>query len=166
MTREIILHDGSVATVDDGDYTELSIHKWFRVGHTDPTSRTSYACRRVKTVAGWRVLLMHREILKPQKAQEIDHLNDDGLDNRRSNLRFSSSGQNKVSRPKRPSRTGFKGVHQNPKTPNRWSAVINIGTFDSPEEAAQFYDDITALLWGEYARPNFPIAPPARGDAQ
>jgi len=83
--KEIPLTQDKVALVDDEDYQEISKHKWhtFRAGHL------FYAARSINTNGGkYPVkLLMHAVILNTPRGFDTDHINGDGLDNRRANIR-------------------------------------------------------------------------------
>jgi hypothetical protein len=92
----------------------------------------------------------------------VDHIDHDGLNDRRSNLRICTQRQNLYnSRPKgRSSR--FKGVCWD-KARQRWVVYIRyggrnrfIGQFADEIEAAKAYDRAAASLFGEYAYLNFP----------
>lgn len=161
--RVIPLSNGGAALVDDDQYELLYQHKWFRMSGSK--SRTAYAVRTLTSEIGRRVMLMHREIMDAVPGQELDHINDNGLDNRRQNLRFVTSSVNKVARTIKPGRSGFKGVKSHPSTPSRFQAIITIGTFNTAEAAARSYDEVAAALWGEDARLNFPVSPHAQMEA-
>lgn len=152
----IKLNDGSDVLVDAADYASLAKYKWVKMQR--PHRKAVYAARGINTPKGRRCILMHREIIGALPGQEVDHINGNGLDNRRANLRFVTSSQNHACRAKALPKSGFKGVSFHPATPNRFRATIAIGTFDTAEDAAHAYDEIAVLLWGEFARPNFPIA--------
>lgn len=92
----------------------------------------------------------------------VDHINGDGLDNRRANLRPATSLQNSMNRRTRSdSKSGIKGVRQNRS--GTWSATIQIdgkplalGSYKTAAEAGRAYDAAAIEHFGEFARLNFP----------
>jgi hypothetical protein len=92
MSREIKLTRGKRTVVDDEDYEALKRRRW----HYMPPSKASpggsgYA------VCSYRgsTLYMHQLLtLLPPRQLEVDHINGDGLDNRRENLRVVSHQKN------------------------------------------------------------------------
>jgi hypothetical protein len=87
----------------------LSNYKW-RICNNKAKS-TPYAERSIKKPNGkFSRLLMHRQLLTPPPGQCIDHINGDGLDNRRANLRFATVAQNAWNSKKRNPNSGYKGV--------------------------------------------------------
>ena len=85
----------------------------------------------------------------------VDHINGDGLDNRRSNLRICSNLENSWNKISRPSVAGFRGVR---KSRGKWLAEITqhgskrlIGVFPSQIEAVLAYDKRAFHLRGEFA---------------
>ena len=139
---------GLVAVVDDEDHEWLSQWNWTAVS----THRRNggYAMR----IEAGKTILMHRLILNAPDSAEVDHVNGDGLDNRRSNLRLATRTQGRANRRRFKTNTsGFKGVSFD-KQSGRWKLSF-VAHFDSAEEAARTYDQIAQLVFGEYARTNF-----------
>ena len=83
--KEIPLTQGKAALVDDEDYEFLNQWKWYAKRGTN----TYYAARSSGTPSqhNQKTIRMHRVILNPQKYLEIDHIDGNGLNNCRSNLR-------------------------------------------------------------------------------
>jgi hypothetical protein len=157
--REIILSNGMVAQVDDEDYERVVIHKWIY----DPAGQ-GYARAFIGVGVSRRSTQIHRFILDAPVGVQVDHINGDGLDNRRCNLRLVNRSQNQQNTFLPPSnKTGYKGVHWD-KTKGHYRASImkdkqthRLGRFDSCEEAAHAYDAAAREMFGEYARLNFPL---------
>jgi len=144
--RTIPLTREEVALVDDEDYENLIDLKWA----TQKNAKTSYAIH-VFAPNGCKktTLYMHRSILGAKKGEEIDHIDGNGLNNQKSNLRFVTRRQNQQNRHCIKS-SRFVGVTWN-KRACRWQAQItvgrrnercrnkNLGCFSTEEEAHQQY---------------------------
>ena len=152
MTKTIELTQGKVALVDDADYEWINAFKWYYC--------KGYAVRKV----GWpnrKCLYMHRVILGTPDGLETDHVNGDGVDNRKINLRACTRSENQRNIGRTSSNTsGFKGVFWS-KSASKWMAQIklnghptHIGCFSTTEEAAQAYNEACVKLHGEFARLN------------
>lgn len=150
----IPLSQGYSAFVDDADYELLRQYKWhvFIRSH----SKTKYAAT-IFYEPTKRSVLMHRLILTVPIGKEVDHINGDGLDNRRCNLRLTDRAGNCQNRQKRGD--GYKGVKDNKY--GRWEARIqfnkrslHLGTFDTAQQAAEAYNDAAVQYHGEFARLN------------
>jgi len=161
MVREIPVSRGLVALVDDEDYERVAALKW----HADPVDyqhleRNDYYAKR--TMNNDRKLFLHRFILNITDGRRVDHRNGDGLDCRRSNLRIASKSQNSANAKKRiDSKQPFKGIRKS--SSGRWQSriringqVINLGSFDTAEDAARAYDDAARKHFGPFARLNLP----------
>lgn len=153
--KTIPLSRGLVAIVDDEDFGFLSQFKWCA---TTGRSELYYAVRNSPRGSGPRKhIQMHRLLCSVPEGFQVDHINGDSLDNRRSNLRPATNGQNNVNQgPRSNNKSGFRGVHWFKKT-NRWRCSAgqkHIGYFKDPRVAAEKYNEEIVRLYGPYARPN------------
>ena len=163
MTHEIPLTQGKIALIDDDDYEEISKYKWF----ANKRGKTYYAIRNSTYENGKRYLIyMHSIIAGTPKGMETDHMNGNGLDNRKENLRFCSPMENTYNRPemkrKTPKFSKYKGVYWR-KSRNKWHVRIQangkreyVGMYDDEIEAAKAYDAAAKKFHGEFAYLNFP----------
>jgi len=159
MSKHIQLSQGKMATVDDPDYDRLNQHKWYA-----QKSRSGWRAARNKIVqsTGQRtIILMHRAIMEASPGLQIDHCNGNGLDNRRSNLRYCTNSQNQMNSKKRAGSTSrFKGVSWDAVN-RKWRADVminyrgrNLGRFDGELDAARAYNKAASELFDEFARAN------------
>lgn len=120
-----------------------------------PSTDTVYVGRRHRKD---RPTLLHRLLLPSE--QNVDHINGNGLDNRRCNLREVSVSQNLAnSKKSRANKSGYKGVCWH-KGHNKWRAYIvqnykqvHLGLFDTAEQAHTAYVTASQRLFGEFANP-------------
>ena len=162
--RRIPLTQGKYAIVDPDDYEQLTSHKWYAAR----CKNTFYAGRHTKTGKdGKRIYIkMHRVVLKPPRGLIIDHINRNGLDNRKANLRIVTYAQNCLNRPyiNRPnSPSKYKGVTWH-KAQSKWVVQIcyngmhkNVGYFHDEIEAGKAYDKAAKKHHKEFAVLNFPL---------
>lgn len=109
---------------------------------------------------------LHRQLMDPPRGMEVDHINGDTLDNRRSNLRVCTRQQNHRNRRRSCGMSSLKGVtYQASRNGARpWMSRIRLsrsvrlylGNFDTALEAALAYDEAAVKHFGEFAAPNFP----------
>lgn len=156
--RKIPLTKGEFAIVDQEDYDELMKYRW----HASPKGDTFYA-RRNGGNEDVRTVRMHRQIMGiTDRNIHIDHINHNGLDNRRKNLRICSNRENIMNqRPSKHSKSKYIGVHFR-KDSNKWVCRIGVkgkrvygGQFDTEIEAAKARDVLSKKYFGEFAYLNF-----------
>jgi len=160
--RKIPLTKGKFAIVDPEDYHQIRECKWY--AHKSP--HTFYAVRSLTNgkKEKRKNAYMHHMVIDIPAGMYCDHINHNGLDNRKANLRIATHTQNVWHRRKfrRPSRSKYKGVDW-AKDMKRWRARITVngrriylGSFDNEIEAAKAYDRAAKKFHGEFAMPNFP----------
>jgi len=107
---------------------------------------------------------MHREIIDVPEDLFADHINHNGWDNRKANLRPATAADNarNARYPKRTTSAKYRGVWYNTKR-TRWRSVIvvngksiHLGYFDNEIDAAKAYDRAARLYYGQFAILNFP----------
>lgn len=155
--KTIELSRGKHALVDDEDYLELSKFTWSATNH----GTNSYA-------EGWitrKKIRMHRFLLNAPTGLSVDHINGNGLDNRRSNLRMATSSENSQNMRKlrNDSKTGIRGVSWN-KNAKKFSAQIHnerrkehLGYFNVLGDADSAYRKAEDKYFGEFSRSFNPI---------
>jgi hypothetical protein len=159
VVKKIVLNSGDYALVDDQDFDRVSGYAWQLCSWKNNRYAVhSNTCNKKRIH-----IRMHRLIMDAKKGQAIDHINGNGLDNRRCNLRFATQGQNlsNISKYKQGATSQYKGVFWHKKA-NKWQASISfnnksiyLGLFDKEIDAAKAYDTKAKELFGEYARINF-----------
>ena len=159
-SRLVPLTRGHFAIVDEPDFGAIMANVWHAA---EGTSGIWYA-ERSQSLGRRRYvcLSMHREVIAAPIGLVVDHVNGNGLDNRRSNLRLASVAQNAANKFNSPNqRAGrAKGVTWN-RSAGRWQAAIGhagkvhyIGLFGSEEEASSAYDAEASRRFGEFANLN------------
>ena len=169
---EMHLRTGEICLLDAVDYERLADTRWegFR------TKYTTYAILRqyVGTINGKQKYTrkwLHREILGCPAGLFVDHINGDGLDNRRDNLRVCTKKENQRNLRMSAKKQGvpFKGVDR--AMSGKFRARIwadgksrHLGCFTTVVEAALAYDHAAKQMFGEFARLNFPNGSPVLHD--
>lgn len=151
---KLYLTNGTAVLVDDEDLERLLPYKWAEHRTTDHL--TSYARAEVNGKKDRR--LMHRMILDAPRGSDIDHINGDGLDNRKVNLRLATRSQNMHNqRNRRNNTSGFKGVTLDSRN-GRWRGrvmlerrSVSLGYFATKEEAAAVVRAARQKLHGDFA---------------
>lgn len=141
------------AVIDVEDAPLVKNYNWSVVvrPHVIYAKRTS-----LRSMTGKRLtVFLHREIMNAPDHLEVDHINKNGLDNRRSNLRLATRQQNACNQKAHAdNRSGIKGVTQ---SRGRWAAYIqvkgvakNLGRFPTKEMAHIAYKEASGRLHGEF----------------
>lgn len=118
MLVEISLTKNQKAIIDAEDYRRIWEHSWSAI-----KGRSTWYAR------AWingKDTYLHRFITTAPSDVLIDHVNGNGLDNRKNNLRFCTSSQNHANGNFRGGKSKYKGVHwhSGPKKIKRWVAQI------------------------------------------
>ena len=143
ITRIIPLTQGKEAIIDEQDWSLIAPYTWYAHGR----GRSWHA--RAADIVGERGsssrplgIYMHRLILGIPRGdkRQVDHINRNGLDNRRCNIRVATHSQNMHNRPVNPfSKTGIKLVHR--RENGVYFVRLRLGPFKSAEEATQARDE-------------------------
>jgi hypothetical protein len=157
--KQIHLASGHVALIDDDDLERVSLYKW----RAQPHPTTVYVVAHGKP----KGLRLHRFVMNAPDGVIVDHINGNGLDCRKNNLRFATYSQNSQnSQRRRHSLSQYKGITWVPAR-QRWVAQIwinnrreRLGIFTNEIDAAKTYDAAALFYFGEFARVNFADSQP------
>lgn len=158
--RLIILTQVKFAQVDDEDFEFLNQWKWYAYKH----GRTFYAYRanyQKNTKRAWPIS-MHRQLLNLlNDKRAVDHIDHNGLNNQKENLRISIQGGNNCNKlSAKNSSSKYLGVSWH-KINKNWVACItknnkfkHLGSFNKEQDAAIAYNRAAKELHGEFANIN------------
>lgn len=145
LIKKIKLSQGKYALVDNEDHEHLDQFSWHYL--RAPKDSYGYA---VCSTPPYRNKKMHRVILNAKKGQIVDHINHDGLDNRRVNIRIVTKSQNAFNR-RTKNKYDYKGVNcvkDRNGQHKYWTARITVGgkrkylgVFSTALEAATAYNN-------------------------
>lgn len=181
LVVHIELTQGKTALVDDID-EDLAKLRW--KAHTNKPAELDlfYAVRNIYCNGKSTSIRMHRIIMervrgrKLRSSEQVDHVDSNGLNNCRNNLRLATHGENCQHRRKTLSETTsrFKGVSWHSRA-EKWYAEIqfngrqkSLGYFEFEEDAARAYDQAALEYFGNYSLLNFPLTAyltPVQADA-
>lgn len=161
----IPLTRGLFAQVDDEDYDFLMQWKW----RAQQNINVCYATRKDSGMGYDRnnvpMIWMHRVLLGLEKGNPLmgDHIDHNGLNNQKNNLRIATRSQNTINRKRvKTGSSKYKWVSWC-KSKQIWTTEIKavhmriyLGQFYSELEAAKAYDEACIKYHGEFAYLNFP----------
>ena len=142
---------GYEAVVNIADFEIVDGFNWFSI----VTPHSVYAARR----DGYKTIYLHRAISMAHKGIDVDHIDCDGLNNRRENIRVANRSQNNQNRRKSTNnKSGYKGVSFC-KRSSKWRASIKIdgkykslGYFNEANKAHEAYCAASKEMHGDFGR--------------
>jgi len=158
--KYIDLTQGQKAIVDDEDFEKLNRYKWHVLWNKD--TKSFYAMRSIYNGKEWKTTLMARIIMNASPDRQVDHINHDTLDNRKSNLRLVNYQQNQFNQMShnKNKTSQYKGVSYD-RTMHKWRTRICkdgvryfLGRFKNEKKAAMAYNEAARRMFGEYAHIN------------
>jgi len=152
--KVIPLTQGKMARVDDEDYLRVAAVNWW----ADFRDNKWYARGYQKGI----VIYLHRFVMDADPGMQIDHIDGDGLNCQKYNLRHATNQQNSSAfQRKRGTTSRFRGVSWY-RRDSCWRAHITVGGkqrhlgyFEIEETAAHAYDSAARHCLGRFASPNF-----------
>jgi hypothetical protein len=153
MATILTANTNTEVLIDDDDYYRVTAHTWWLT-----------AKKYVYTTIDGKNVQLHRFITGEwDKKTEIDHVNGNRCDNRKENLRRTTRAQNALNKGAgKHNKSGYRGVFLNKRT-ERWTAEVsvggervNLGSYETAEDAAKARDLKAIEVHGEFARLNFP----------
>lgn len=159
----IELTQGYVAAIDNADYDRVAQYKW----HATTSRKRSdgsvqvYATRNIAKEGGGRTRqMLHRFIMTTPIGLDTDHINGNGLDNTRKNLRICTRSENAYNQRPQLGTSCYKGVYWS-KCSGKWQGqiamrgkCIHLGLFVSERDAAIAYNNAALQLYGDFAHLN------------
>lgn len=150
------------ATIDAEDFKRVSDFRWY----ARRTRRNYYAVTHLMVgFKKYRKIYLHRFIMEAPTGVQVDHVNGNGLENQKINLRLCTSAENNRAKRRkiRSATSRFRGVSFETQT-QQWKAQIrankshtlNLGRFFDEVSAAKAYDEAAKHYFGEFAHLNFP----------
>ena len=139
--------------IDNDDFYKIKDYKWsvykYGINYYASTSDKN------------KTIYMHRLIIDPPENMDVDHINNNGLDNRKDNLRICTRAQNSRNKRKGISKySDYKGVSYNKRAKSYIAQIkynyncIFLGYFKNEIEAAKAYNKKAIELFGEFAKIN------------
>lgn len=156
--KEIQLTKGYIALIDDEDYDLVSTYKW-QINIPYKRAGVRYAMHTGTRRNGTTLhIKMHRLVMGVTDPKiRIDHIDGDGLNNQKGNLRIATPGQNRVNftaHQQRKHGTPYVGIEEHR---GKYRAVFcgqKTRMLATAEEAALAYNQMAYAKYGEFAHLN------------
>lgn len=152
----IKLTNGMHAQVDDEDYDKLKNYRWYFYKN----GNNYYTLTNIKQNGRYVTKQMHVMIMGTPKGMHTDHIDGNGLNNQKSNLRICSCAENTWNSRSIIGSSRYKGVNWHKET-RKWQAKIcvnrkqiHLGVHSSEKEAALAYNEAAKKHHGKFARLN------------
>ena len=152
-----ITNSTKLAIIDDEDWEKVHKYNWSIVSYDNGGrgGKLEGKGRIITNVLDKTIPLTYIIMGEPPIKNVWDHADRDPYNNQKSNLRLATRSQNQANRLTTAGVSGYRGVSKNKK---RWKAqivvdkrMIHIGTYDTPEQAAEAYNEFALLHFGEFA---------------
>ena len=151
----ITISQGKIAIVDYADWNKVKLKRWSAA----QTNKNRYSCY-VACNEGKKKLHLHAYLLNPPDGLIVDHINGDGLNNSRKNLRLATYSQNRVNQSRfkkhKKLHSRYLGVFKN-RGSNSWCARCcgkYLGSFKNEVDAAKAFNNYAKVKFGEFATLN------------
>ncbi|MDD4292006.1 MAG: HNH endonuclease [Clostridia bacterium] len=144
--KSLELSRGKVAIVDDETYIWLKKYKWTLSGSG------KYALYYPKRNGKRRLIQMHRIIMNAKKREIVDHIDGNGLNNQKENLRIVTHRQNMLNKKNLKKKIGITR-HQK----GYWARIrvekkhISLGVYENEDDAIRAYEDAARKYYGDKA---------------
>lgn len=152
--------NGLLVLVDDADLHSVIQYPWHARKRTPSSSRYYVIRGRRAGEDEPQTVYLHRWLVKPARGFVVDHINGDGLDNRRVNLRQATTSQNAANGKTTWRGSFLRGVAAYQKA---WRAEVTLDghrkrgpSRNTAIHAAFDYDRIARQRFGEFASLHFP----------
>lgn len=158
--KVIKITQGCRAFIDDEDFEKVSRYRWYLVRPLKSKTLKYAACKKYPD-GEKKTLLMHRLILNAPKGRPVDHIDRNGLNNQKSNLRICSIRENNLNcKIHKTNKSGYRGVcwHEQNSCYRAYFSLHNktyhIGLFQTAKEAAIARNEKMKQLGCKFARLN------------